>query len=167
MFLSRLLDRTRVHRGARDAESECRTSVLDEGLAADYQSLIESELRRWRLRTECLRVRVQSVGRRADGFEVFAGLLTLVEWERDTAVCISLGLPILDARVRKLVQASWLPEYSHYDGLWMHPSSQLRAPRELKDLLASLMPPVPRLRDDDVSRPVGVPQSDMAPLTPP
>lgn len=163
MFLSRLLDRTRAHRATRDAESECRTSVLEEGLAGDYQSLIEGELRRWALRTECLRVRVQPVGKKADGLEVFAGLLTLVEWERDTAVCLTLGLPILDTRVRKLVQASWLPEYSHFDGLWIHPSSQLRPPRELKELLASLMPPS-RPRDEDISRPVALPASDVAPL---
>src|SRR5688572_14919532 len=114
MFLRRLLDRTRAHRHGRDAESECRTSVLGEGLAGEYQSLIESELRRWGLRTQCLRVRAQLVGKRADGFEVYAGLLTLVEWDRDTAVCAMLGLPLLDTRVRKLVQASWLPEYSHF-----------------------------------------------------
>jgi hypothetical protein len=96
---------------------------------------------------------------------VFAGLLTLEQWDRDTAVCVTLGLPLLDTRVRKLVQASWLTEYSHFDGLWMHPSSQLRAPRELKDLLTTLMPPASRQRDEDTSRPVAVPASDLAPLS--
>jgi hypothetical protein len=123
-----------------DAESECRSSQLGEGLASEYQGLIDSQFVRWGLSPQCVRVAVRSVGKRADGLDVFAGLITLTAWERDTALRLLLGLPLLDARIRRRVQATWLTEYSHFDGLWLHPAQNLVVAPELKELLISLTP---------------------------
>ncbi len=137
--LSRLFRRKDAS-GKADSESECRSSQLGEGLASEYQGLIDSQFVRWGLSPQCVRVTVRSVGKRADGLDVFAGLVTLTAWERDTALRLLLGLPLLDARIRRRVQATWLTEYSHFDGLWLHPAQNLAVGPELKELLISLTP---------------------------
>lgn len=142
MFDLRGLFQRKHARGARhlDSESECRSSQLGEGLASEYQGLIDSQFVRWGLSPQCVRVTVRSVGKRADGLDVFAGLVTLTAWERDTALRLLLGLPLLDTRIRRRVQATWLTEYSHFDGLWLHPAQNLAVGPELKELLISLTP---------------------------
>jgi hypothetical protein len=137
--LSRLF--RRKHASGTDSESECRSSQLGEGLASEYQGLIDSQFLRWGLSPQCVRVTVRNVGKRADGLDVFAGLVTLTAWERDTGLRLLLGLPLLDARIRRRVQATWLTEYSHFDGLWLHSAQKLAVPPELKELLISLTSP--------------------------
>jgi hypothetical protein len=55
-----------------------------------------------------------------------------------------LGLPMLDAKVRKSVAALWLADVSHFGGLWLHAGGQLQSGGpigELRQLLVSLTGP--------------------------
>ena len=61
-------------------------------------------------------------------------MVRLVRWEHTSAVRLLLSIPLLEARIRKTVRATWLADYSHFAGLWLHASDELR------ELIGSLTP---------------------------
>lgn len=129
---------------APDPDSDYRPSDKAEGLEADYQSLIAGHFRRWGIKPEAVTIEVRRIGQAGDGFDVFVGMVRLTRWERTSAFRLLLGLPLLETKVRKSVRATWLADYSHFAGLWLHCSEQLEVPGELRDLLTTLVPFAPR-----------------------
>lgn len=117
-----------------------------EGLEVEYQTLIATQFRRWGIALGCVTVEVRMIGRAPDGFEVFVGMVRLAKWDRDSVLRMLLGLPSLESRVRKAVRGTWMADFSHFGGLWLHASEQLHAGPgvgELRDLLIELVPPTP------------------------
>ena len=111
-----------------------------EGLETDYQGLIASHFRRFGVSNHCITIEVRKVGQAPDGFDVFVGLVRLVRWERDSALRVMLGMPVLETKIRKSVRATWLADYSHFGGLWLHASERMKVPPELRELLGALAP---------------------------
>lgn len=127
----------------RDPESQCQ-DASGEGLEVEYKQLVNAQLRRSGISPACARVEVRKLGRAPDGFDVFVGMVRLHRWERSSALRLLVGLPLLEARVRRVVRSTWLADYSHFGGLWLHASEQLQstpAPAELRQLLLSLTAP--------------------------
>jgi hypothetical protein len=114
-----------------------------EGLETDYQGIIASQFRRWGVSNQCVTIEVRKIGQAPDGYDVFVGMVRLVRWERHSALRVLLGLPLLEAKIRKTVRATWLADYSHFTGLWLHTSEQLQVPDELRELLGALAPAQP------------------------
>ena len=133
--------------GKLEPDSDYRPSdPRGEGLEVEYQDLIAGLFRRWGLEPGCVTIEVRLVGRAPDGFDVFVGMVRLAQWERASALRVLVGLPLLEAKVRKTVRATWLADFSHFGGLWLHASDQLSsgpAAAELRDLLLQLVPPSP------------------------
>lgn len=111
-----------------------------EGLETDYQGLIASHFRRFGVSNHCITIEVRKIGQAPDGFDVFVGLVRLIRWERDSALRVMLGMPVLEAKIRKSVRATWLADYSHFGGLWLHASERMKVPPELRELLGALAP---------------------------
>lgn len=117
------------------------TLPCGEGLEVEYRSLIVHELRRAGISPQCASIEVRRLGHGPQGFDVLAGMIRLQQWERTSALRLMLGLPLLEARVRRSVRATWLADYSHFEGLWLHASEQIVQPGnlgELKDLFRAL-----------------------------
>lgn len=111
-----------------------------EGLEVEYQSLIADHFRRWGISTTCVTIEVKRIGKAQGGFDVLVGMVRLNKWERTSALRVLLGLPLLEAKIRKTVRATWLADFSHFGGLWLHASEQLEIPGELRELMGSLAP---------------------------
>ena len=65
--------------------------------------------------------------------------------ERYALIFLLLGLPLLEAKLRRLTNGSWLKDVSHFGGLWLHASGQLQdstALQELRDLARGIHPAV-------------------------
>lgn len=117
-----------------------------EGLEVEYQSLIATQFRRWGISNNCVTIEVRQIGRAPDGFDVFVGMVRLAQWDRTSGLRVLLGLPLLEAKVRRMVRATWLADFSHFGGLWLHASEQLHATAafgELRELMLQLVPPSP------------------------
>lgn len=117
-----------------------------EGLEVEYQSLIATQFQRWGIATSSVTIEVRQLGRAPDGYDVFVGMVRLASWERTSALRLLLGLPLLEAKVRKVVRGTWLADYSHFGGLWLHASEGLAngpARPELRELMLQLTPPSP------------------------
>ena len=142
-----------------------------EGLEVEYQTLIATQFRRWGISTSCVTIEVRQIGRAPDGFDVFVGMVRLAKWERPSALRVLVGLPLLEAKVRKMVRASWLADFSHFGGLWLHASEQLHgttAMAELREVMVQLAPPtqVPEGAGDPASASPSTGTSSLPPLTP-
>ncbi|MBI2771595.1 MAG: hypothetical protein HYX47_18365 [Burkholderiales bacterium] len=111
-----------------------------EGLEIEYQKLIAEQFRRWDISTSAVTIEVKRIGKAQGGYDVLVGMVRLHKWERTSALRLLLGLPLLEAKIRKTVRATWLADFSHFGGLWLHASEQLEVPRELRELIGSLAP---------------------------
>jgi hypothetical protein len=132
---------------ARDPDSDYRPSgPRGEGLEVEYHGQITGQFRRWGLGSGCVDIEVRLVGKAPDGFDVFVGMVRLARWDRTPALRVLLGLPLLEAKVRKTVRATWLADFSHFGGLWLHTSERVAsgpAKAELRELMMQLAPPTP------------------------
>jgi hypothetical protein len=106
-------------------DSNYNPSQPGEGLEVEYQALIAAEFRRLRICPTCTTIEVRRLGYSPGGFELLAGMVRLHRWERRSALRLLLGLPTLESRIRRAVRATWLADYSHFGGLWLHTSEQL------------------------------------------
>lgn len=127
-----------------DPDSEYHPSGKStEGLQVEYQTLIASQFRRWGISQSCTTIEVRKLGQAPDGYDVFVGLVRLSHWERESALRVLLGLPLLEAKVRRTLRATWLADFSHFAGLWLHSSEEIHRAAELHNLLGRLAPLVP------------------------
>lgn len=142
------LREARAHaRAPQDPDSDYHPSDRrGEGLEVEYQTLIATQFRRWGISNNCVTIEVRQIGRAPDGYDVFVGMVRLAQWDRISGLRVLLGLPLLEAKVRKMVRATWLADFSHFGGLWLHASEQLQgtpAVGELRQLMLQLVPPSP------------------------
>jgi hypothetical protein len=83
---------------------------------------------------------VKKSGQAADGLDVFVAMVRLLKWDQHSGVRLLLGLPLMENKIRKTVRATWLADYSHFAGLWVHASETLQVPDNLRNLLSTLAP---------------------------
>ena len=156
--LSRLFARDARRRGDHpdtDADSALPRGA---GLEDEYESLISAQCLRWGISGSSITIEVRQIGRGPDGRDVYFGLLRLARWERDSALRILL--PLLEAKIRKVVRSMWLVEVSHFGGLWLHASEQLYATdaaSELRRLMVQLAP-LPLATDSSLEEPFSASQ---------
>jgi hypothetical protein len=142
--LRKLFVRDPSRRSSNANETEVQLSQAPgKGLEAEYESLILNQLQRWGITEPGITLEVRQLGKAPDGLEVYAGMVRLARWERDPALRMLLGLPLLETKIRRLVRSVWIGEVSHFGGLWLHASEQLHstgAMGELRDLLRQVAP---------------------------
>jgi hypothetical protein len=112
-------------------------------LEAEYEALISAQCSRWGIAESAITVEVRNAGRGPNGRDVYLAMIRLARWERESALRILLGLPLLEAKIRKMLRTLWLVEVSHFGGLWLHASEQLAntdAMEELRRLMVALTP---------------------------
>lgn len=110
----------------KDTQLEYSSSKLDVSIRSEYMEQILGQLRRYHIPGETVTVEIREVGQ-VEGHPVFQGILRLVSWQRKPVVRLLLGLPLLESSVRKAISTTWLEDVSHFDGLWLHASSQFGA----------------------------------------
>lgn len=114
------------------------------GLETEYQRVIDYQLRRWGVPESCASVEVRQIGQDSRGRQSFVGVVRLSVWDRKAAIRLMLGLPLLQARVDRIVRALWLAEVSKFEGLWLQTTKQFHtasAITELRQLIISLTGP--------------------------
>ncbi len=130
--------------GGRTAAEAAQSPGPGEGLEVEYERLIRAQFERLGISSECATVEVRRIGQGSHGFDVLVAMVRLHRWERASALKLLVGLPLIESRLRKLVRSTWLADYSHFAGLWLHASEHLHEDpgvEELRELLTSLAPP--------------------------
>ena len=136
-----LIDLLRIfQKDADDPVTELSPSKQpSEGLEQEYHALIEEQLLRGGVSPAILDIEVKPMGRGKDGRPVFLGMVRLKAWERRSAMRLLLGLPVLEARLKRVIRGSWLHEVASFGGLWLHASGQLEDGDVIRDLRATLV----------------------------
>ena len=139
-----------------------------EGLEIEYQRLVTTQFRRLGIHEDCVTIDVRRIGHGPHGFDVLVGMVRLHRWERTSGLRLLIGLPLIESRVRKLVRSTWLADYSHFGGLWLHAAEHLHEEpgvEELRELLMTLTPPqAPTSAQTPTSHPFAHP--DVVPADP-
>lgn len=118
-ILSRLFGRRKTP-GLPVGEGAGLSSELSHGDIENYYlRIIMDCLRRLMVPADTVLVGVRPVGRSPEGLPSFAGYLRIVRWDAVLAPVLLQNLPVIDARVRKVVEASVILEHTHFDGLWV------------------------------------------------
>lgn len=143
--LQKLFARDARRRGDADHDTQADSRLpRGAGLEDEYESIIAAQCQRWGIAESSITIEVRQSGRGPEGRDVYFGMLRLARWERDSALRLLLGLPLLETRIRKTVRGLWLCEVSHFGGLWLHASEQLLqgtdAPGELRRLMLQVAP---------------------------
>jgi hypothetical protein len=119
------------------------TSVSSELTNRDIQNyytrVIVDCLKRMLVPAEDMEVGVKRVGTGPGGLSSFAGYVRILRWDPVVTPVLLQNMPVIDARIRKVVRASVILEHTHFAGLWFQASSAAEgSPTSLMGLPAEL-----------------------------
>jgi hypothetical protein len=105
-----------------------------------YLRVIVDCLRRMMGPADSIEVGVKRSGVGPGGLAAYAGYVRLLRWDPLLAPVLLQNIPVVDARIRKVVAASVILEHTHFAGLWFTASSATPgAPTALVGLPAELV----------------------------
>lgn len=105
-----------------------------------YLRIIAECLRRMLVAPESLEIGVKRSGTGPGGLPGFAGYVRILRWDPVMTPVLLQNLPVIDARIRKVVAASVLLEHTHFVGLWLQATSAAEgAPRTLVGMPSELV----------------------------
>src|SRR5947207_12828528 len=85
-----------------------------------YLRIIVDSLRRMLVPPETIEVGVKRAGVGPSGLTAFAGYVRILKWDSVLTPVLLQNMPVIDARIRKVVDASVILEHTHFVGLWFH-----------------------------------------------
>jgi hypothetical protein len=133
----RRLTRSAIARRFRGARAGARPTLARPSrgeMAAAYRELVEEQMERGGIDPAIVNVEVVPKGRHRDGRPAFTAMVRLLEWRERSALRLLLGLPLLDAKVRRCLAQHWLSHVSFFDGIWLNPSWAVRETDALQEV---------------------------------
>lgn len=105
-----------------------------------YMRVIVDCLKRLLVPAESVEVGVKRSGLGPSGLTAYAGYVRLLKWDPVLTPVILQNLPVIDARIRKVVAASVILEGTHFAGVWFQATADTEgAPRNLLGLPCELI----------------------------
>jgi hypothetical protein len=105
-----------------------------------YLRIIVDCLRRMLVPVESIEVGVKRAGVGPSGLTAFAGYVRLLKWDPVLTPVLLQNMSVIDARIRKVVNASVILEHTHFAGIWFQATSGTEgAPKALMGLPAELI----------------------------
>jgi len=109
-------------------------------IEAYYLRVIADVLRRMLVTPESIELGVKRSGTGHRGLMAFAGYVRILRWDPVLMPVLLQNLPVIDARIRKVVAASVILEHTHFAGLWVQASAKAEgAPQNLVGMPAELV----------------------------
>jgi hypothetical protein len=87
-----------------------------------YLRVIEDCLRRMLVPVDSIELRVRRT-RGPNKLPSFSGYVRILKWDPIVTPVLLQNLPVIDARIRKMANASVILEYTHFGGLWFQATS--------------------------------------------
>jgi hypothetical protein len=114
-----------------------------------YLRIIVDCLRRMLVPPDTVEVAVKRAGVGRSGRTAFAGYVRIRKWDSVLTPVLLQNMPVIDARIRKVVEASVILEHTHFAGVWFQatastegaPKALLGVPAELVHQPGGAMPP--------------------------
>jgi hypothetical protein len=122
-MLSRVFSRREENPHPYGGTSTVSSELSNSDIENYYLRIICDCLRRMLLPPDSFQVRVRRCGTSPTGLVIFAGYVRILKWDAVVTPVLLQNLPVIDGRIRKVVDASVLLEGTHYGGLWFQASS--------------------------------------------
>jgi hypothetical protein len=105
-----------------------------------YLRIITDGIRRMLVTPDSVEIGVKPSGAGPGGLPAFAGYVRIVRWDPVLTPVLLQNMPLIDARIRKVVAASVILEHTHFAGLWFQATGQTAgAPTVLTGMPAELV----------------------------
>lgn len=105
-----------------------------------YLRIITDGLRRMLVAQDSIEIGVKPSGTGPKGAQAYAGYVRILRWDAVLTPVLLQNLPVIDARIRKVVAASVILEHTHFSGLWVQATEQTQcAPTALTGVPAELV----------------------------
>jgi hypothetical protein len=122
-----MINRVFSKRGDPDS-SAVRPSALSSELSTSdienyYLTVVVDCLRRMLLPLDSFEVRIRRSGVGPGGLSALAAYIRILKWNPVITPILLQNLPVIDGRVRKVVNASVILEATHFAGLWFQAGS--------------------------------------------
>ncbi len=138
-MISRLFstrDRAAAPSGHSAVSSELTTSDIENY----YLKIVADGMRRMLVPLNHIQLRIRRSGYGPTGLVAFAGYVRILKWDAVLTPVLLQNMPVIDARVRKVVRASVILEGTHFAGLWFQAGSNVQgAPTELLGMPCELI----------------------------
>lgn len=110
------------------------SQLAGEGLEREYEELVRTHLVKLGVPLDTVEVEVRTAGAMHDGRNIYLGMVRLTKWNPRTSMRLLVALPLLEVKTRQSLETSWLVDVSHFGGLWVHASSNLRTGEVMGDI---------------------------------
>jgi hypothetical protein len=119
------------------AQSAISSELTTGDIENYYFRIIADCLRRMLVPPDSIQIRVKPAGVGPSGLTAFAGYVRIVRWDSVLTPVLLQNISVVDARVRKVVDASVILEHTHFAGLWFQATTATHgAPQSLAGLPA-------------------------------
>ena len=97
-----------------------------------YRRVIVDCLDRMLVCQDSIEVDVQRIGAGPAGLPTFAGYVRILKWDAAATPMLLQNLSVIDARIRRVVNASFILEHTDFAGVWFQATSSTHgAPQAL------------------------------------
>ncbi|MBI5278530.1 MAG: hypothetical protein HY854_18975 [Burkholderiales bacterium] len=104
-----------------------------------YLRIIVDGLKRMLVPSDAVEVGVKRSGTGPSGLAAYAGYVRLLRWDPVLTPVLLQNMPVIDARIRRVVHASVILEHTHFSGLWFQATDATPgAPKNLVGMPAEL-----------------------------
>jgi hypothetical protein len=105
-----------------------------------YLRIIIDCLRRLLVPPDSIEVGVKRAGVGPSGLSAFAGYVRILKWDATLTPVLLQNMSVIDARIRKVVNASVILEHTHFAGIWFQATASTEgAPKQLLGLPAEIV----------------------------
>jgi len=140
--MKRLIDRvfSRRRPGAPAHNSAVSSQLTNSDIENYYLKVIAECLRRMLVPAESIEIAVRRTGTGPNGLTAFAGYVRILRWDPVLTPVLLQNMPVIDARIRKVVDASVILEHTHFAGIWFQATEgAVNAPKTLLGLPAEIV----------------------------
>lgn len=130
-MIGRVFARTAQPAGRRPRHSVSSEMTLSD-IESYYLHIIGNCLQRMMVAPDSIEIKIRRTGTRSNGLAAYAGCVRILRWDPVTTPVLLQNMPVIDARIRKVVAASVLLEHTHFAGLWFQATAKAEnAPQAL------------------------------------
>jgi hypothetical protein len=123
-MISRVFSSKRLQQQSLRAASQPLSSELSTGdIESYYLRIIADCLRRMLVPADSFEVDIRRVRPGENRLPTFAGYVRILKWDLVVTPVLLQNMPVIDARIRRLANASIILEHTEFAGLWFQASS--------------------------------------------
>ncbi len=139
-IISRVFSKKDDFQGISPPPSALSSELTHSDIENYYLRIIVDCLRRMLVPPETIEVGVKRAGVGPSGLTAFAGYVRITKWDPVLTPVLLQNMTVIDARIRRVVQASVILEQTHFAGLWFQAVAGTEgSPKALTGLPAELV----------------------------